>query len=149
MRCFSTLRKAVPLRTTWMTKFMKWKQKMLLLHAMPVTRTGTRLPALIVPFPEIQPTSANWNHILIWEHWLASDVKIGTMSQKSAVILKPLQNVFSQLLTLIQRPIHVPHANRALFSTQPQLNVSHVLKVNSIIQKHWNVSHVPKVKPTI
>jgi hypothetical protein len=71
------------------------------------------------------------------------------MPQKSAVILKPLQNVFNQLLTLIQRPIHVPHANRALFSTRLQLNVNHVLKVNSIIQKHWNVSHAPKVKPTI
>jgi hypothetical protein len=149
MRCFSTLRKAVPRRTTWTTKFMRWKQKMLLLHVMPVTRTGTPLHALIVPFPEIQPTSTNWNHILIWEHWLASDVKIGTMPQKSAVILKPLQSVFNQLLTLIQRPIHVSHANRVLFSTQPQLNASHVLKVNSIIQKHWNVSHAPKVKPTI
>jgi hypothetical protein len=71
------------------------------------------------------------------------------MPQKSAVILKPLQSVLNQLLTLIQRQIHVPHANRAPFSTQPQLNASHVLKVNSIIQTHWNVSHVPKVKPTI
>jgi hypothetical protein len=59
MRCFSILRRAAPQRTIWMIKFMKWKQKMLLLHVMPVTRTGTPLPALIVPFPEIQPTSAN------------------------------------------------------------------------------------------